>query len=677
MPRPSANWFLFSFAGVLAAGPLEAPAEEASAVRNAVARVGGDALRERAVEIPINDLQSSTASVTAVGPDVTFCQLYGLGQYGRLGSVVGLAIATTSWNVGNLDLRWWAAPDEEHPYIVSNLYRLHNDRLEQIGQSWIKHGFFALADTQCGGTCHYEPGHGVGNWLGQGCTDTYDASLNAMQSGLGPRQEVNPWTGQWTYAGSHISSGHSHNGIQHRLQVRDNDLSSINFPGALFFAEAYYVHLDDVNVMNSASWKAVPVSGPSVGGVWSFGMSGASTPPNIGFAIDTWTGAAQTLLAQEIPVVENASPDGRGILSAKATNLGGGTWHYEYALLNIDMHRKVGAFVVPIDSATTVTNVRFHAPDSHDESYDNVAWSSGSTSDCLGAAAWCLKWTTVNNPVRWGTLYNFRFDANVPPADGPLGPSGQPLGATLTLGLFEPGAPAALSGVTVGPQTAPPGPPPAPLPGDADKNRFLSFALPTLGAGPDTALQVRLASLYHPSVAPTLGTIPDFTPFEEQVRFVNMLGDGVCPDSAVLLTSFRCAQLGCTPEYRDWAGELAGRTLHVVGREIVPSSEYAVTQLAASCAGNESTCLFVSTELTVRTTTWGNVDNDPQLNVLDLAAMVDKVKDLATGTLSKPQTQLQADLPNPQANVSVLDVANAVDALKGFAYPFPGPQNCP
>ena len=195
MPRPSANWFLFSFAGVLAAGPLEAPAEEASAVRNAVARVGGDALRERAVEIPINDLQSSTASVTAVGPDVTFCQLYGLGQYGRLGSVVGLAIATTSWNVGNLDLRWWAAPDEEHPYIVSNLYRLHNDRLEQIGQSWIKHGFFALADTQCGGTCHYEPGHGVGNWLGQGCTDTYDASLNAMQSGLGPRQESIPGPG--------------------------------------------------------------------------------------------------------------------------------------------------------------------------------------------------------------------------------------------------------------------------------------------------------------------------------------------------------------------------------------------------------------------------------------------------------------------------------------------------
>ena len=43
--------------------------------------------------------------------------------------------------------------------------------------------------------------------------------------------------------------------------------------------------------------------------------------------------------------------------------------------------------------------------------------------------------------MRWGTLYNFRFDAAAPP--GP---------ATLTLGLFKPGTPDSIGVAAVGPQ---------------------------------------------------------------------------------------------------------------------------------------------------------------------------------------------------------------------------------
>jgi hypothetical protein len=382
-----------------------------------------------------------------IGGDMTFCQLYGL--YMPSGSretdVVGLALGTTSWNIGDEDLIWLNIPDEEHPFIVMNLYRLLDGRFEQIGQSHIKHGFYALGSHQCGGpACTYDPGHFAGDWLGQNCTDTYGPSLNAVQSGMGPRYEVDPWKGFWYYPGSHMQGGHTHGTITHRLQVHDDDLDASLNMGATYYAEGYYVMIDDVEVMNSAAWKQVTVSGgPGPGSQWFFGMSGSGTYPEIGFAIDAWTGATKTLLAQEIPVREFFSPDGRCMLAASATDLGGGMWHYEYALLNIDMDRQVGSFTIPISPGITATNLGFHAVEHHDEpfntaaldavSIDNDPWQGTIQSDSV-------QWSTTTNPLRWGTLYNFRFDANAPPGT-----------VTVTLQPFRPSHPVPLTGDTVGP----------------------------------------------------------------------------------------------------------------------------------------------------------------------------------------------------------------------------------
>ncbi len=395
------------------------------------------------------------------GPDMTFCQLYGLGQYGRSGDIVGLSVATTSWNVGDQDLMWFNIPDEEHPYIVMNLFRLKDDRFEQIGQSHIKHGFYALGSHQCGGpSCTYESGHGPGDWLGTGCTDTYGAGLNASQSGLGPKYEVDPWAGYWYYPGSHMQGSHGHDGqINHRLQVHDSDLNPPQNPDATYYSEGYYVVLDDVNAMNSAAWKEVTITSGAPGGTWYFGMSGSGTFPNTGYALDAWTGAQQTILAQQIPVIEFVSPDGRCQLGAKATDLGDGQWHYEYALLNIDMDRQVGSFSIPIPANTEVSNVEFHAAEHHGEPVntadddavpiDNAPWT-------IAVSADAVTWSTTTNPVRWGTLYNFRFDADVSPGD-----------AVVSLGMFRAGIPAEVTGLTVGPLLA--CPPTTPdLDGDGD-----------------------------------------------------------------------------------------------------------------------------------------------------------------------------------------------------------------
>lgn len=379
---------------------------------------------------------ASTGDATAAadGPNISFCELYQLTQFGRSGDTVGLAATTTSWNVGTHDAHWYPLPETQHPFIAQNVYRLKNDRFEQIGESWVKHGFYALSGEQCNTSCTYEAGHSEGRYLGVGCTDTYDAFLNADRNTLGPRSEINPWTGGYAIGGSHLSTNHSHNnGILHRLQVKDADLNPSQNSGAAYYLEGYYVHLEDVNVMDSAAWRTITITSGAPGGNWNFDSGNFDDRPNIGFAIDAWTGARQTVIAQEVPPIEGTSPDGRCILAAKASDLGGGTWHFEYALLNIDMNRKVGSFSVPLPPNTTVTNVGFHAPLSHNEPYDNLAWTPAQSSNSL-------TWTTVNNPCRWGTVYNFRFDANYPPGD-----------VMATLGLFTAGSPNSVVGVTTGP----------------------------------------------------------------------------------------------------------------------------------------------------------------------------------------------------------------------------------
>ena len=94
-------------------------------------------------------------------------------------------------------------------------------------------------------------------------------------------------------------------------------------------------------------------------------------------------------------------------------------------------------------------------------------------------------------------------------------------------------------------------------------------------------------------------------------------------------------------------------------------------------AGSEPACTAVAGGLIIGTAGWGDVDGDNAINVLDLAKVVDKVKDLASGTLIKPRTQMQPQEPNPLANVNVLDISRSVESVKSFPYPYAGPGALP
>ena len=309
------------------------------------------------------------------GPDIIVGDLPSLEQFGAAGSQVGLAVGTTSCNNGDQQVDWFQLPNTDHPAIPQNLYRMsgganNDERFEQIGQSWLKHAFFALQLNQCGFGC--TSAGGSGTHLGVGCSDPYDASKNGDQNDLGSRAWVNPFTGVFpSTAANH--SGHSHTATSHMIVVEINDLLAAMNPGATYFAEAQYVtpheyawcqaHAGQCNMYNNVSYRGFTVSGSS--SPFSFLPAGSTvrTTP----AINAWTGAT-------IQTIEPApGVDGRAFLAYKVTGPVSGVYHYEYAIYNQNLDRGIQSFSVPrllLPAAREVDlggeqNIGFHAPPQH------------------------------------------------------------------------------------------------------------------------------------------------------------------------------------------------------------------------------------------------------------------------------------------------------------------------
>jgi hypothetical protein len=103
--------------------------------------------------------------------------------------------------------------------------------------------------------------------------------------------------------------------------------------------------------------------------------------------------------------------------------------------------RNVGSVSVPVPASVTITNMGFHDVAYHDgDGPGDVSFSSAdwAASQAGGAVTWSTETLAQNdraNAIRWGTLYNFRFDADAAPRPG-----------TITLGLWRPGSPASITG---------------------------------------------------------------------------------------------------------------------------------------------------------------------------------------------------------------------------------------
>ena len=347
----------------------------------------------------------------AAGPDVAVCELTGVSRWApSVGGLTAYSVGTLSMNVGNVNLSW-EADGFDHPVIGQNMFRLKDGRFEQIGQSWLKHGFCALQIAGCG-ACSVEGG--CLTFLKPGCSDPYGSGLNGTQGGLGPKFEVNPVTG--AYAWPYTADGESGDAIYKRIQVHNDDLEPSLNPGALYFMEGQYVAADDAafgNQNNNAAYRRATVSGDPynvglVGGTHQF-QPAIWAWKDHGLGVDTPD--------PDVTIVNvDVQDDGRLILGHKVSDNGDGTWHYEYAIQNLNSERGGGVFRVPVPAGVTVTNVGFHDVDYHSgEPFDGTDWG---VTIGGGEVAWATQSETENanaNALRWGTLYNFRFDADAPP----------------------------------------------------------------------------------------------------------------------------------------------------------------------------------------------------------------------------------------------------------------------
>ncbi len=364
------------------------------------------------------------------GPDVIVGAIPDVLSYGSVDGVAAFSAGTTSCNAGTEVLEWF--PDTPaHPVIAQNLYRLKDDRFEQIGMSWVKHAFAAINGNLCGFGCQHP---GVDTLLGVGCSDPYTAGLNGFQAILGPRSEINASTGVFPYP-FQLRPAITPT-IGRRLQVNESDLDPALDGGGLYFIEGQYVTPDDAaagNKNNNASFR--PASLFFDGSIWRMSLLGLTQREKA--AVLAWKINDPSVVETVIDV----PGDGRFILAARVFDRGDGTWDYEYALQNLTSDRAAGTFGVPHPQNAPADSVGFHDVAYHSgEVYTATDWTMG----MLGGS---VTWSTtpfaedVNaNALRWGSLYNFRFTSVFPPET-----------TTVTLGLFKPGSPESIDAITIGP----------------------------------------------------------------------------------------------------------------------------------------------------------------------------------------------------------------------------------
>ena len=397
-----------------------------------------------AVMPPLGGIIRGEMPTQTSGPDVIVGDLPDVEELGSAGTQVGLGIATTSCNNGDQPVDWFQLPNTDHPVVPQNLYRMsggadNTERFEQIGQSWLKHTFFALEDDACNFGCNTS-GCATGSHLCPACSDPYSAGLNGDQGQIGSRAWVNPFTGNFP-SGANNHSGHNHDGVSHRVLVDVDDLNTTLNQGATYFAEAQYVapseytwcqaHPTECNMYNNASYRQYGVSGTT-----NFTFSPLGNTVRMKPAITVWADTGATVSQAE----PDPGNDGIWFMGFKVTNPTAGVWHYEYALYNENLDRAIQSFSVPLAPGVNISNIGFHVPPQHpgwanDGTFNNQGYSSAPWTLTQDASS--ITWSTDTfatnqnaNAIRWGTLYNFRFDADQPPQS-----------ANATVGFFKTGSP--------------------------------------------------------------------------------------------------------------------------------------------------------------------------------------------------------------------------------------------
>jgi len=374
------------------------------------------------------DLPGTGGGVDIIDIEISEC--FGAREWGRTGTwptgYAGIAISTQSHNVGTVPVDWFAPGnigevlDNRHPFIGQNMFRLREGRLEQIGQAFIKHGFFSE-----NAMCDAQPD---GQHLGVGCFDTYDTISNQIFLYLGPRSEINPLTGYWEPCGSHFDTGlygypvsdpgdcirthgaSGHGGTEHRLGVADQDVLAADSSSDIFI-EGFYIVAGDDNISNNWRHERLQMDWiPSVNR-WGFTDIGPQVQAPV---IETWADELDTAFPMS---------EGEVLVGMRTVDLGGGAaFRYEYNVYNLNLHREIDSFSVPLGDGVTLLLNDFHAsPEDEEPQYATDDWVPTVTADSI---TWNAPAPNMGageefpNTIRYGTMYTFWFVTTEAPGTG-------------------------------------------------------------------------------------------------------------------------------------------------------------------------------------------------------------------------------------------------------------------
>jgi hypothetical protein len=314
--------------------------------------------------------------------------------------------------------------NDQHPYLIWNLYRVNDGQLEQIGASGVKHAFLTT-----NGGCTAPFGSHI---LSPNCSDTYGTGNNDNTGDLGPRSEIVPATGRWGRCFSIFDTNcdGAANGVgssqyQNRLISRESQLA---LAGSTFYTDSWYVIQDDINIYNTMGHRTTTVSHSS--NAWSIASQGSFT---VGPVIDSWVDP----IANPTQNVQLKTNEGNVKAAVKvktlaacppASGLSGTCYRYDYAVHNFDLARGVLNTSPPANaganlqvlSNTGIVSVSLPRGGEAGVYLDTGHFADidiNPANDWTGAISpTAATWTAPGgNPLNWGTLFRFSLVTNVAP----------------------------------------------------------------------------------------------------------------------------------------------------------------------------------------------------------------------------------------------------------------------
>ena len=360
------------------------------------------------------------------GIDVGLYDMRSAAAYGRRGPAypngeTGFVIGHSFCNSGIVHVPWEDQnPDgsmtDTYPKIAFLIARESDGRIVQVsGRSFLKHSGtpFNFSSGPCA-PCQSGPSA----TMRIGCSDTYGPGFNGNRNNLGPAEEIDPWLGTWDSVGSYFDRGDpavaggaaadnfkslnssmtfNFDDIKNRITCREVELA---VPGAQFFGQVQIVIQGEPgdNRDNNQIARPLDITYNSMDDDWSIGLAGTAI---VGSVLDRWSGSTSAK-------ARNGDDDGHFRVAVKVTPNGDGTWHYEYAVQNVDNARGAATLRIPLAAGASVTNVGFHDIDG--DPLNDWVFSQSSTEIQFGAG--------VDNALDWNNFYNFWFDCSEAPSTG-------------------------------------------------------------------------------------------------------------------------------------------------------------------------------------------------------------------------------------------------------------------